>query len=225
MFNHSLISIFMIALLMFAGISVVLGIIGISYSLYVLIQAKREGIKLSTRSNKKYKKSISISIASFLVMSGGLFWLLNFHPFENDYPTLGLAVSNAGYENLHEVDTDISSIPVVLAKGEHSSLLVYTYITKNTPFGLTKYFINETVYLISDPQLFPFEENTGEIDEHRVYFEYFPDICFGLVYSDKRDKIRINGKTPEIYDVNINGTNYVFWYVKNDGTEVTLTFE
>jgi len=102
-----------------------------------------------------------------------LFWEINFTSFQNDYPTLRLAELDAGYKNLHKINTNISSTPIILAEDNYNSLLVFTYITEKSPFG----FINCEIALISSPWL-PFQEPTNGMNEGRVCDvpEYFPDI-------------------------------------------------
>ena len=63
------------------------------------------------------------------------------------------------------------------------------------------------------------EETYVNIDED------FPGIWFGVVYPDKRDKIRVNGRVPELYDVEYAGSEYVFWYIARDDEEPIVSFE
>ena len=177
-------------------------------------------------------------MVAFVLLSGCLFWLINFYPFENMYPALKMAVANEGFKNLHKIDTDITSTPIILAEDNYNNLLVFTYTSEKTPFGLTKYFINCKINLVSEKmfrpdeipaffeQYIPNQDLNYEIDENAYsVIEYFPDICFGLVYSDKRDKILVNGKVPEFYDISFKETDYIFWYAKRDGMKTILSFE
>ena len=159
--------------------------------------------------------------------------MINFYPFEDDYPTLKLAALSEGFRDFHVMNMDISSVPLVLAKGKHDSLFVFTYNVTKTAFGLDRYFINCEVTLIYDPLDFsvPFfsvpEEwsKKGAIDENRVIdVPAFPDIWFGLIFSENRDKIQINGKVPHFYDISFNGLDYTFWYIEKDAVRAELVF-
>jgi len=213
-----------------------LGTAGIFCFLYKLMHKKSVETKNLAPSRTRRTKLFLALIVSIFIMLSGLFWLINFNPFENDYPTFRLAVLNEGFTNLQRIDIDFSSVPIVLAESEDGSLLVFTYTTTKTPFGLDKYFIKARIWLLSSPLAqdslrlpvpwIPAPDNSGEFNESRVCSsEYFPGVWFGIVYSDKRNLIRINGKVPSFHDVHFNGSDYSFWYIENDAYDPLLTFE
>ena len=215
----SLMSIFLV----FEFFGVIFGITGTLCSLYALIRMIINKKKNRINPKNMGMKIISVFIVSVIMIGNGLFWLISYPVFKNDYPTLSLAVINEGLNNVCRVDTEVSTVPILLAEGRDDNFVVFTYTTEKTPFGFKKYFINCTIYYIYNPW-FPSEKY--EIDETEVNdIEYFPDIWFGIIYPDKCDKIKINGKIPSFYNVQFHGTEYVFWYIEKDGEEVVLSFE
>ena len=206
MYDHGLIYTVMVILLLLSYTAIAVGVIGISYSFFVLIRMKRKNAFLIAR--------------YVIILFMGLFWFINFNPFNNDYPILRWAELDAGLKNTHKINTDISIAPIILAEDNYDNLVVFTYLANKTPFGLTKYFINCEIQLVSEnpipskhqpsiDQLIPNQDLTDKIDEERICdIEYFPDIWFGIVYFDKRDSIRINGEKPELFDISFRGVAY-----------------
>ena len=139
------------------------------------------------------------------------------------------------YKILYRIDTKLNPTPIILGYLDREMsekteapdewpLLIFPIETQESK-DHTKYRISESFGVVN--AWFIGDTKTGElIDETDINIvDEFPGIWFGVVYPDKKDKIQINGRTPELYDIQYAGTDYVFWYIARDEAEPVLTFE
>ena len=212
-----------------AFFALIAGIIGLIISVrtfvrYMKLRAKvYPKRKLIVPKKEQLKRRVTLIVSSALFF-GSLLWMVIFNPFDSYYLFAENAVSDDGvyYEFYKRIDTNISSTPILLSEVGGMNLSVVTVKTKKSLFGIKKYCSNERIHIVG-------EYDDGEvqevIDETRVYHsEDLPDIRFGVVYPDQRDRIRVNGNKPILHDIRCNNQDYVFWYIERDSAEAILTF-
>ena len=201
---------------------------------------------VNTNKSKKKKPLLKFAFlsVSILIMLTGIFCNLFFLPrgslHEDFSPTIEEAVTEfsppfTDYVIFDQIETDINPTPITMgyeAPPESTSedgvtnitLIIYAIKTEEY-MGHTGYFIDRGFRLV-DTWIESNGEVTELINENYVYEEEtFPNIWFGVIYPDKKDKIQINGNKPEFYDFQFLGTDYVFWYIARDGGEPILSFE
>ena len=204
----------------------ILGVIGALLPIIVLLRYKRAGVKLRSHPKKFSFKIFSVLIVSAIITLGSLFWLINFHPFDNYFSTLKDAISEYGFGNYKcfgRIDTDLISKPIIIVERKNDNeLCVVNIQTKKSLFGFTKYYIDGHTCILSENRLY-IANHDDVIIEDSVYD--YEDIWFGIIHPDKRDKIQINGKVPNFHDINFKGENYVFWYIEKSGSKADMIFQ
>ena len=196
---------------------VVFGCIGINMIIRLLKRAKE---KPWFSSKKQIIKLISYILISVSTFTFGLYWLLDGFVFEDtNYSfTIEKAIDEYGdfvdYQLVARIDTKFSLDPLFVIKKNDNELSICSVKTRKMLIGLKKFWVRGSNLLVDNT-----ESCDYKIDENRIYGGYpenFPDIRFGIIYPDKRDTIRVNGKTPEFYEINFCDTDYVIWYIKKD---------
>ena len=204
------------------------GATGIFTIVRYLMRLKREKIKL-----RSCPKRLSITVFSLLIVAvfisvGSLYWFVDCYLFDDAPYSFKIenAIEHYGYfgkyKLVERIYPEFSSQPIVII--QHSEdLTVCMLKTRKMRIGLERYWVRGGFTLVDGEERFGYL-----IDENYVFggaTQVFPDVWFGIVYPDKRDKIRINEKVPIFHDIHYNGTDYVFWYIQRDGEEARLSFE
>ncbi len=196
--------------------------------------------------NKKHIKPFIRSIFILLIMMSvllGSFGCIGGAPYDRRgsyYTTIEEAFDEyqpdfTRYEILYWIDTELNPTPIILGyqdckfpddvvDGGQRSLLIFPIDVKEQG-GRTFYRISSSHGIVGI--WFKGDTKVDElVEETRVNIDdEFPGIWYGVGYPDKRDKIRVNGKVPELYDVEYAGSEYVFWYIARDSEEPVVSFE
>lgn len=199
--------------------------------------------------DSNYKKHIKLLIRSFLIllimlsMLLGGFGCIGGAPYDmrgSYYTTIEEAFEEyqtefTRYEILYRIDTELNPTPIILgyldskppdpvAAAAQQSLIIFPIDTKEQR-GRIFYRISHSFELFS--VRFNGDTKVDEVVEETYVNidEDFPGIWFGVVYPDKREKIRVNGRVPELYDIEYAGSEYVFWYIARDDEEPIVTFD
>jgi len=205
------------------------GVTGISTMVRSLRQVKQKRIPLRSCPKRWLITVFSLLIVAVMLSVGSLYWLTDNYILEGAPYSFQIenAIAHYGdfgnYKVLERIDTGFSLDPIIIIQNDDVDLVVCTLKTRNLLIGLKKYWVNGGFTLVDGQQRFGYV-----IDENRVYggaIETFPDIWFGIVYPDKRDHIRVNGKIPILKDIHFNGEDYVFWYIQKDGDTANLSFD
>ena len=197
---------------------------------------------MNKRTKKTFIRSFLILI-TMLSMLLGSFGCISGNPYDmrgSYYTTIEEAFDeyqslSSKWEMLYWIDTELNPTPIILGykdckypddvvDGGQRSLLVFPIDTTEQK-GRTYYRISSSFELFRIQ--FKGDTKVGEVVEETYVNidEDFPGIWFGVVYPDKRDKIRVNGRVPELYDVEYAGSEYVFWYIAQDDEEPIVSFE
>ena len=148
---------------------------------------------------------------------------------DNYHATIEKAISSSGSNRrkiIKCIDTTLYPTPIVIGIESDSKLFMCSIKTKEW-FGYTRYDdVGRFIYLIDNLYLDGIKPDKL-IDDNYVYHddENFSRFWFGIIYPDKRDKIKINNKTPILNDIHFDGVDYIFWYIEKDGEEAVLSFE
>ncbi len=197
---------------------------------------------MNKRTKKTFIRSFLILI-TMLSMLLGSFGCISGNPYDmrgSYYTTIEEAFDEyqdafTKYKILHRIDTELNPTPIILgyldckppdpvAAAAQQSLLIFPIDTTEQG-GRTYYRISSSFELFRIQ--FKGDTKVGEVVEETYVNvdEDFPGIWFGVVYPDKRDKIRVNGRVPELYDVEYAGSEYVFWYIARDDQDPVVSFE
>jgi len=209
-------------------ILLIFGATGIFTMIRYLVRLKRKKIKLRLCPKRFLIKVFSLLIIATLMSIGSLYLLFPFSPIDNFFPTVDWAVHyNGSFKSYERIDTDVSATPILLAsnKRNENELYIITIETKKTVLGQTKYYVNGSMCIIGDVWNKD-KDSVDVIAEKCAYgIREFPDIWFGVIYPENRDKIRVNGKVPSLFNINFNGADYIFWCIKRDGADATVSFQ
>jgi len=204
------------------------GATGIFTMVRYLVRLKRKKIKLRSCSKRLLITVFSLLIIATLMSIGSLYCLADGYILE-DAPysfTIEKAIEHYGdfgnYKLVERIDPEFSSQPIVIIQHD-KDLTVCTLKNRQMLIGLKKYWVNGGFTLVDGEERFGYL-----IDENQVFGgakKVFPNVWFGIIYPENRDKIRINGKVPNFHEIRFDGTDYVFWYIEKNGEEASLKFE
>ena len=198
------------------------GIVGIFTFVRFLIRYKRTKVK-----PKSWCRFISAFLLSIIMAFGSLYWLVDCYFIENvPYSfTIEKAMEVYGgiknYEIFDRIDPEFASEKILLVQKDEDVLVACYIKTRKMLIGLEKYYANGGSYLVN--KLF-----TRVIDEYFVYGGKIldcPNVWYGIIYPENRDKILVNGKIPYFHDIYFKGSDYVFWYIEKDTEKAELVFE
>jgi len=216
---------FILGLLMLIALST----LGIYFPLRAFIRTKRAKMKFRVRPKKGILiRNISLLVVSVPVWLGSVYWFMDCYAIEG--PPYSFSIEDAidlygdfeDYIVLDRIDVEYSNQPIVIVQ-ENNSLYICDPRTRKMLIGLEKYYISGAYTIVDGKMRFGYL-----IDENQVHggsILSFPNLWFGIIYPDKRDHIRINGKVPTFHDIHFNGVDYVLWYIEKDAEKAVLTFE
>ena len=218
----TLIIVFGLILLISFGVSFVFS------EVRIIKRRNREDIEWRTKSKKALAGFFSINAIVVIETFGSLYWLIDCYLLD-DIPyrfSLDNTIEDYGYFGdyilLGRLDAKYSSDPIIFIQHKEDSLSVCMIKTRKMLIGLEKYWVRGGIPLIDGEKRFGYSIDESNVNGGAI--QVFPNIWFGIIYPDNRDRIRINGNVPEFYDINFNGADYVFWYIEKDGEEAVLSF-
>jgi len=185
---------------------------------------------MKPRSPKRFFIVIFFSfIIGAIISIGSLYWLVDCYILD-DAP-YSFKVENAiehygyfdNYKLFDRIDTEFSLDPLIIVQHNEGDLSVCILKTRKMLIGLKRYWVRGGIPLVDSKKRFGYLIDENQINGGAILV--FPDIWFGIVYPDKRNQIRINGKIPILHDIHFNGTDYIFWYIEKDNSEARLSFE
>lgn len=201
-----------------------LGIIGIYRLVRLIIRYKRT--EQRPKSNVRF---ISVLLLVIIMTFGGLYWLIDCYFIER--PPHSFTIEKAlekyekiggfnSYKILDQIDPEFTTDKILLVQ-ENDDILIVCYITtRKMLVGLEKFYIyggaeHINIKISGNKLISEKHANGGGI-------LYFPDLWYGIIYPENRDKIRINGKVPHFHDIHFNGSDYVLWYTEKDAEKAEL---
>ena len=201
-----------------------LGIIGICTFVRLLTRYKR-----TISRPKSFVRFFSAFLLAVIMSFGSLYWLVDCY-FIDSVPhsfTIEEAMENYGgiknYVIIDQINPDFASEKILLVQ-ENEDVLVACYIkTRKMLIGLERYYANGGAYLVNS-RIYGIKL-IGEEYVNGGYPISFPNLWYGIIFPENRDKIRINGKVPYFHDIHFNGADYVIWYIDKDAPEAELVFE
>ena len=217
---------YLIILLLF--ILLIFGATWIFTIIRYLLRLKRKKIKLRSCPKRLLITVFSLLIIATLMSIGSLYFLTDGYVLDGvPYSfTIEKSIKHYGYfgnyKLVERIDPVFSSQPIVIIQND-KDLTVCMLKTRQMLIGIKKYWVNGGFTLVDGEERFGYL-----IDENQVsggLSQAFPNVWFGIIHPENRDKIRVNGKIPNFYDIHFNGTDYVFWYIEKNGEDANLNFE
>jgi len=226
MFNYSYMDninpIFIILLLIFG--------VGCIYSPIIVIRRmKQKKIKLRSLAKKSSITILSILFVGTIISIISFYWLVDCYILDDAHYSFDIenAIENYGdfdnYKLLNRIDPEFSLDPIIIVQHNEEDLSVCMLKTRKMLIGLKRYWVRGGIPLVDGKKRFGYLIDENQINGGAILV--FPKIWFGIIYHENSDKIRINGKVPNLHEINFNGTDYIFWYIEKDSAEARLSFE
>ena len=205
----------------------IFGATGVFTMVRYLVRFKRAKIKLSSRPKRLSVTIFSLLIIAVTISSGSLYWVVDGYILE-DVPysfKIENSIDHHGYfqpyKLVERIEPEFSSQPLIIIKHD-KNLILGTLKTRKMMIGLKKYWVNGGITLVDGEKRFGYSIDENQINGGAT--QIFPNVWFGVIYNDKRDNIRINGKVPITHNIHFDGIEYVFWYIERNAKEAILSF-
>ena len=218
--------------------------------LYILalVRATREVSNVKQRSEpmkpfaaiKIFAIFLSIPFIAGIISLGSLYWFFDGYGYFLGQSSYKFSIESAlkEYNSSHEYEffdyfeVEFCEEPILIVQ-EDGKLFVCNTQIREMLIGVKKYYVDDAHLLVGSRRnsdaLIDEEEACGGYEKwfpyHRRYNTWFPNLWYGIVYPENRERIQVNGKTPYFHDIHFDGADYVLWYVEKDADEAVVSFK